>query len=483
MKRVITFLTLALAMLTSAVYVGAAELHLLSVNDMHAAIERFPQFAVIVDSLRAAHPDLLLISAGDNRTGNHINDTHPEPSKPMVDLMNAVGFNYSTFGNHEFDGNVSGLRSVINHSYCHYLCGNVYAPDSLMLHYSPFEIIERGGVRVAILGLIQVDEKTGHPDAHPKNMGSLRFAPVIDVAQKYLWLRDRCDVFVLLTHNGFDDDLKLARAIPQADVIIGGHSHTKLDPCVIENGVMITQAERWLAYATHITITTDDAGKVIDRKAELIDVKHYPRSDEGIAALVRRLSDNPELMRVLTTVVADFTEKEELGCLMADALRAEANADIALQNNGGVRYDSKAKGDFTVNDVYRLDPFGNEAMVYNLTGEEVERLLAAICRADDYGPAYVSGIAYSIHLGKDNKDVKNIKITMPDGSKFNKQKTYRVAMNSYISSVADYEHTDTGTNLFVSATDLLIKYLERQPAVDYSGVSRVTVVQEVKYSR
>ena len=138
------------------------KVHILSVNDMHAAIERFPQLAVVTDSLRNLYPDLLLLSAGDNRTGNPINDMHPEVCAPMITLMNAVGFNYSTLGNHEFDGGIDALRTVVNRSNCRYLCANINAPDSLRLHIEPFRIIRSGGVRVALLGLVQVGEN-GYP--------------------------------------------------------------------------------------------------------------------------------------------------------------------------------------------------------------------------------------------------------------------------------------------------------------------------------
>lgn len=453
---------------------GTGTVHILAVNDMHAAIERFPQFAAVVDSLRTLYPDLLLVSAGDNRTGNPINDVHAVPSKPMVDLMNVVGFNYSALGNHEFDGGIDGLRSVINNSNCRYLCANMVAPDSLRLHTDPFALVERNGISIGLLGLVQSNPYTGLPDAHPKLFGPLQFRPVNQVAPTYAWMRNVCDVFILLTHNGFEDDIKLASVMPEVDVIIGGHTHTRVDPCRMEGNVMITQAERFLKYATLVTLTVQD-GKVVDKQATLIDVLHYPTRVAAVQAMVDSFSNDQTLQRVLTQATNPFACKEELGCLMADAMRQEAQADIAVQNSGGVRYDTKEAGAFTVNDVYRLDPFGNEMVVFNLTGEEMERMLAAICRADDYGPAYVSGIAYTIHLGADNRDVKNVSITLPDGSHFDRKRTYRVVMSSYVATVSDYEKEDEGTNLFLVVSDGIIHFLSRQPSVDYLGVSRVTI--------
>ena len=85
------------------------EIAILSVNDMHASIDQFPKFATMVDNLRAIYPDLLLFSAGDNRTGNPVNDQYNPVNYPMIELMNRTGFNLSTVGNHEWDGNVENL--------------------------------------------------------------------------------------------------------------------------------------------------------------------------------------------------------------------------------------------------------------------------------------------------------------------------------------------------------------------------------------
>ncbi len=457
------------------------QVHILSVNDMHAAVERFPQLAAIADSLRTLYPDLLVLSAGDNRTGNPINDFHPVSSKPMVDLMNATGFNYSALGNHEFDAGVDGLRTVINNSYCKYLCANIAAPDSLRLHIEPFAFVARNGLRIGILGLVQTGI-TGTPDAHPKYFDKLTFRPVNETARDYAWMRRECDVFILLTHNGFESDLELAGILPQCDLLIGGHSHTLLEPSQTQNGVLITQDGRDLKYASFTTLTVQD-GKVTDRQSQIIDVKNHPRRNPQVQAMVDSFSQNPTLQRVLTRATADFTQKEQLGCLMADAMRAEAGADIAVQNSGGVRYETKEKGPFTVNDVYRLDPFGNEMVEFNLTGEEIERMLAAICDGDDYGPAFVSGIRYSIDLGKDNHTVKRVKITNDDGSKFDRKRTYRVVMSSYVATVSDYEKEDEGRNLYMVVSDAIINYLDKQPSLDYTGVSRMSCTMEAPLAR
>ena len=88
---------------------------ILAINDMHAYLDRMPQFAAVVDSLRAIYPNLFITSSGDNRTGNPYNDKFPgHPNFPMINIMNEIGFDVSELGNHEFDGNIVGIRYFVN---------------------------------------------------------------------------------------------------------------------------------------------------------------------------------------------------------------------------------------------------------------------------------------------------------------------------------------------------------------------------------
>ena len=462
-----------LAVLTLSASAQTKEFTILATNDMHAAVENFSRFAAIVDSVRELHPDLLLLSGGDNRTGNPINDMYPITGYPMVALMNRIGFDLSAVGNHEFDSKLDGFRELINLSNFRYVCANMYPNDTLRLHIEPYKFFERDGIRFCILGFIQVN-RNGIPDAHPDAMRGITFRYPNDVAPEYKWLRDRCDVLILLTHNGYEADIELAKVFPEADLIVGGHSHTPLEGNHLHSGVLITQAGKKLTNVTEIKLKLQD-GKVIDKQAHLIRIADCPRIDTAIQAMVDKFSDNPVLNRVLTQVPNGFSSKQELGCMMADAQRATTGADIAIQNCGGVRYETLPKGGMTVGDVLRLDPFGNEMMIFNLTGAEVKELLKAICRADDYGPAYVSGITYQIDLGRTNREVKAIKVRNEKGGKFDENRTYKVAVNSYVASVADYKRGDKdGTRLHVKSADEIMKYLEQHPSIDYKGAVRRT---------
>ena len=228
---------------------------LVSVNDMHATFDRLPKLKHLVDSLKNSCPNVLVLSAGDNRTGNPFNDQYPVSSLPMTELMNYASFDASAVGNHDFDAKIDGLTEMINHSHFPYLAANVELPDSLKGRLQGYKIFTMAnGVRVGVLGLLQLNG-SGIPDTHPKNVEGVRFHPIRETIERHRFLRKECDVVILLTHLGLDVDLQLAEEYADfADIIVGGHTHTKIEGGITRNGVLITQAENKLKYATVTTI-------------------------------------------------------------------------------------------------------------------------------------------------------------------------------------------------------------------------------------
>ena len=448
-----------------------------SVNDMHAAIDNFPKLAWIVDSLRSVYPNLLLIAAGDNQTGNPINDQFPEKGLPMIDLMNAVGFNLSAVGNHEFDTGPEGFSNLILKANFGFICANVSGGGRHSLKISPYKIFTLpNGLKVAFLGLLQLGQN-GIPDSHPDNVRDFVFRSPCETALEYLWLKDSSDVFIALTHIGFEEDVKLAETMPAGiDLIIGGHSHTRVDREQIHNGILITQAENKLKYGTLIRLTVNTDGR-ITRSMQLIDIRNSKKEKPEIRSMVDRYNDNPVLNQAIATATDDFSSYEELGYLMADAQRAAAGADIALMNPGGVRIDQLPKGPVTIKNVYQLDPFGNELVVTKLTGSEIFSLLRAAWPVDEKSPVYTSGITTGTRVN-DQGDPEEIKILTNDGKPLDMNRIYTVAMNSYMTQVYRYEHADPGQSLFFTTAEALIRYLKQEGNLrSYRGEKRVRVIR------
>ena len=462
-----TWLALMLAIVAFA---GKREIHILAANDMHAQIEVFPQFAALADSLRTIDPSLLLFSAGDNRTGNPINDKYVLPAYPMVALMNQMGFNGSAIGNHEFD--VHSLKRLIGLSNFRYICANAFPTDSSGFKFVPYQVFDVEGLKVGVIGCIQISP-SGLPSTHPDNLEGISFKPAEEVIPQYEWLSKECDVTILLSHLGYPDDIKMAEQFPWLDLIIGGHTHTQLKGNEVKNGVLITQNKNKLHRVTYITLTVED-GKVIDKKAQYIDVRKYPNSVKLVEEMIRFYNSNPSLRRVLAIADTPFEEREELGCMMCDAFMEETGAEIAIENPGGVRIDAHPQGDITVRDVLEMDPFDNHAVVLELTGEEIVRMMLSYCHNTLHSFPYVGGMTCEIVLEKNFPEkIKSIRLLTLDGKKMEmKKRKYKVVTNSYIPATSEIPEGVAHT-LNLETSDIIMKYLEKKKVVSYQGVRRL----------
>ena len=464
MKKIILSLLMFVALTVSA---ERKELHILSANDMHAAIENFPRLGYVADSLRALYPDLLILSGGDNRSGDPINDMFESPAYPMVALMNQVGFHATVVGNHEFDSNQYGLAKLIGLSAFSTLCANMEPDPKFNMHVKPYQLFDCGGISVGVLGITALGS-LGTPESHPARMTDIKFMDPLETIKKYEFLRKQCDVVLLLSHLGYKDDVKFSAQLPWVDIIVGGHSHTQLDGGEIHNGILITQNMKSLPFATHSTLVLE-GNKIVEKKAERIAVAGKGEVNNTIAALVQYFSENPAFKRVLAVAETPFACKEELGCLMCDAYIVETGADFSYQNAGGVRIESHPAGDLTMGDVMMVDPFQNAAVELNVTGKELSDMLISCYDNDNQRFPYVSGMTCEITLNPADKTIKKLVIFDKDGKKLNLKKTYRVVSNSYSVAVSPTNRHDEGHSLGITTPDLIKSYLEHQGRVSYEG--------------
>ena len=443
---------------------GTTEIAILSVNDMHSNIDMFPQFAAMVDSLKVVYPDLLVFSAGDNRTGNPVNDQYDPVNYPMIELMNRTGFDLSAVGNHEWDANIDNLQNDIKRANFSFLCANVFIPDTVNLDIKPFVAFEHQGVKMAVIGMIEI-RHDGIPGAHPDNLKKVSFKRPESVLPDYKYLRDQNDVVILLSHCGLEDDMELAQANPWLDAIIGGHTHTLIDNPSETNGVLITQSGSHLKYATLVKLKLKDH-KVIGKEAAVLDVNKVGKENGAIKALVNEFNDSPSLNEPIAMAKTKFETPQEIGCMMTDAIREISGADFAFQNTGGVRVTHLKKGPITVKDVYSIDPFNNEVVVYQMTGEQVKKFILNSYRKNGGYPSYVSGMTYSV-----NDDGRSVWVNM-EGGNFSTSKTYKVAFNSFMASTVIIESVDEGSSTFMTSEEMMIEFLKRHKTVDYQGVVR-----------
>lgn len=471
------FLGLVLSVVCSA-YGQKQEVHILAVNDMHATIEAFPKLAAIADSLRKLYPSLLVLSAGDNRTGNPLNDMYEVSSYPMVSLMNQVGFNATAVGNHEFD--VKSLAPLMGYSNFSYICANIFPSPETGLNIVPTKVFDVNGIKVGIIGVIQVNSM-GRPDTHPENVEGIRFTQPENVVGQYQALSKNWDVKILLSHIGYQEDLEMAERFPWFDLIIGGHSHTQLtaeEP--LHNGVLITQNKNRLPMVTHISLTLEK-GKVTQKKAEYIEVKKFPNENKLVAAMVDHFSDDPFFKRVVAQAEEPFKIKDQITYMLCDALLTEGQGDICIMNNGGTRIDSLSAGDITVHDILAMDPFYNEAVTSLVTGEDILNIITTYCRGSLYHLPRVAGILCEAIVDKDdpNKDrLKSIKLKTLDGQDFDIHRTYRLITSSYMATVCKQYFNSSTHSLNMLTSDMLTQFLEKKGIVNYASVNRLKVMED-----
>ena len=159
------------------------------------------------------------------------------------------------------------------------------------------------------------------------------------------------------------------------------------------------------------------------------------------------------------------------GCLMADAAREGTGVQMAFQNYGGVRYDTLGVRPITLKDVFSLDPFDNELVKFDMTGQEILDFLA-VSFFTDRGPNFCSGCTYSYTVDEEGQ-MQDCKVVLDNGKPLDPKAHYQLVMNSYMSSTFDFPHEDPGAATFRTSNEVLVEYLAAHPQINYANTIRV----------
>ncbi|PID88355.1 MAG: hypothetical protein CSB06_00660 [Bacteroidia bacterium] len=450
------------------------ELHILTINDMHASIDQFPKLAFLIDSLRNHYPDLLVCSAGDNQTGNPVNDRDSISGMPMITLMNAVGFDLSVVGNHEFDQGTKAFAQRIKAARFPFICANMFPPDSLNLDVQPYcSLTTKEGLRIRILGLLQLNSR-GKPSTNPDSVSRITFRSPYALAREYRSLKDSCDIYLALTHLGYEEDQQLADTMKDApfDVIMGGHSHTLVKEPKIIRSSLITQAGSDLHYASLIHLIWEK-DKPLSRTAEVLSIDQVSGTDPKIQERIDKMNRNPFLNEILAQNKDTFPSEEQLGYFMADAKKFATGADIAVQCFGGVRLTHFNSETFKRKDIYSLDPFDNPLVLFELSPEELTNFLEEAYQRNWQHPTFTSGI--SIHYDKQKDPEKPVITYQVTNKKVRKKKRYTVVLSKYVADTYRFTHQDSGKVLPVKSTEAIVEYLKSKKLIpSYKNVRRFT---------
>ena len=238
-KLILTIFALAVF---SAAY--AQDLVILHLNDTHSHIdpERSGQnaghggvieTAAYIDQVRAevGRKNVLVLHAGDFSQGtSYFTELNGDIE---IDVLNAMGFDAVSLGNHEFDNGMDALAGRLKNLNAHVLCANYdFSATPLRKYVKPYVIVKKGGLKIGLIGLLP--DLADVVDA--KIAAQLKFHDPIASTQRYAdYLKNEkgCDLVVVVSHLGYDGpfntDEALAKGSRNIDVIVGGHSHTKLE--------------------------------------------------------------------------------------------------------------------------------------------------------------------------------------------------------------------------------------------------------------
>ncbi len=437
----------------------------LSTNDIHAHIANMAKEAAYIQTMKRSYSNLLLVDAGDIFSGDPVVDQHEERGYPIVDLMNRLGYQAMSLGNHDFDYGQEVLKKRVQQAAFPILCANAdFSRTVLKDLIAPFDTMRIGGLKVAILGLIQRGS-SGIPSTLPGNVKDITFNNAITPAFMSQWafLRSWSDVFVVLSHLGDSYDTQIVPLfLSKPDLVVGGHSHTTINTGRTVDNVLITQTGASLKSIGRTVILLKNK-KVVTKTNKLIATSGLTAVDPVINSLVQSYQNNSPMNRVIGRATAAFTNKEAVANLMTDAMTDQLDCDIALTNSGGVRLTNLAAGDITMSKMYEADPFNNDVYVFEMTLDQLRTFLKHGCRygSIDY---YISGARYTY-----NTSSKVLVLTDYSGTPLPDTKTYRVAMNSYMVETSTYLPAVLpdleGENLFVGTSATLVEYVINQQTV------------------
>jgi len=442
------------------------------INDIHGQINSFVKISSLIKLEKKKNSNVFFICSGDNFSGNPYVDQYIPKGEPILELLNYLGCDVQVLGNHEFDYGQEILKKYILRANFKVICANINTTQSKIPQPPPFVILKtKEGIRIAILGILQISKETGQPDCHPDRLNGLIFSDEIKTAKKYGYLKEENDIFIALTHLGFYKDEILAKVMGELDVIVGGHSHTVIEKPRETNGVLIAQTGSKNKYLGKIELVLKDK-KLVEKKGELIALDLIKSEDQDVKQMIKKYENNPQLNQVICRLPAPLRSKSDLGNLITDAICDILHLELAFYNSGGIRM-NRLSQEVRIKDVYAIHPFGNEIIIYNLFPAEIRSLIRF-----DYehiGPLdlQVSGLEYTVIANREKK-TSSIELKDKNGNRLDENKTYSVGLNNYVASVYKFDHQDPGRSSHLKMADILIMYLKKGVDIkNIIGIKRV----------
>lgn len=442
-KILVGALASALLCACAASQPATERLVILHSNDTHSHIDPLPDSdlggvarrKVLIDSVRAAENNVLVIDAGDIVQGTLY--FHLYGGEVEQRMLNELGYDIQILGNHEFDNGVEGLRKMVEKATPTLLSSNYTFEDSLLAsRFKPYAVKEFGDKRIGLFAL-NLNPKGMIAEGNYDGIGFLPWKTTTEQIVNTLRNKEKCDYVIAITHigvQGSDEnpeifgDTQVAQQTSGIDVIIGAHSHTRLEPGrkvanAVGDSVLIVQTGKYGAALGELTLDLEN-GTISDRLIP-VDSRLDSRRDPELMAKIepyRAGIDSLYNVEVFTLQAPGPINgrTEALQRFTAQFIADRGTKllgkpiDVAIGNKGSLRT-TWSPGAVSEGAVLDMMPFRNRLVVLELSGAD---LLEAIKVMDARGGDIIGGLS--------------------DPAKIDPAKNYRVATIDYLANGGDY---------------------------------------------
>ena len=435
--------------------------------------------AGLIEKIRQGAQNVLLVDSGDLVIGTAMSSVFR--GAPDIAAMSLMGYDALGLGNHDFDFGLEHLKDLQRQARFPFLCTNIRPKQAGVCQ--PYAVKTVGRLRVGILGLIG---RKNYPDSFDRGtVSQLEFQdPLAAAAEAAKELRGRVDLLVAVTHEETIEDLALAKAVPEIDVIVGGHT-PGFDGLIPAGGDIPVQGRVAPPPRGPIFVKSHQQARTLGRldlavdghiraaEAQNIAIDASLPEEPRIAALVQDYAGrlDSETNRVLGRLQVDLqgdaaavrSRETNFGDLLADLARGRAGTEIAVINGGAIRGSIPA-GPVTLKQIMRSLPYNDPLISVKLTGAEVRNALEnSVSQVPQSGRfLQVSGFSYLFDAAAPRGSrVKEIRV---QGVPLAADREYSVVANRFIAEGGDaytmflqapdkVEHQTTLRDLFSQALE------------------------------
>ncbi len=480
MKFIRSIFVLAIAissiLSSTSAYASPKYITILHFNDIHGHLEQetvggekiggAARIAGLVRKIEEANNargwETLVLFGGDAITGTLLSSQFKGAAE--FDFFNALGVDAMVIGNHEFDNRLSGLQKLIDRAKFPLISANIYWKNSGEHLVSPSTIIDKNGLKIAVVGLTT---ETTYTSTYPANVRGIRFTDTIKEAKKELKsLKGKAPLKIALTHLGVREDIKLAKRIRELSAIIGGHDHVSKDEyCRVIRGTPVCQTPAYGHYLGRLDFEVDgESVKYLGSK--LMAITDDIAKDREVKRILQGYSShlnkrfNEVIGKSTTTITPSRKGRNFLGTLVAKSVKWKMKTDVAFINSGSVRAPIR-KGKITLKDIAEVQPFDNHLVKFSAAGKIIKEALDHGIKRGGGAFPQTAGISFDIS----GDLAKNIRI---NDAPIDLKEQYTVGSTDFLLTGGD------GYNMFTRLSDK--KYSDVKPAnalADYIRLKRV----------